>query len=348
MSRLLSPSFPSSNVAPTALGLASRLALARLKQNNIDALPLLKRAKLTQAQLEGEKPIAVNSQIIFLGETSRALRDDWLGVTLAKQLDLRQIGMIYYVAASSHSLGDALRRMVRYGRLVSDALVLHLAQHGGVLRITMSYTGISRYLDRHQAEFFTSVLLRLCRNLVAQRLTPNRATFVHHRQDEAAQSELSLGCEVDFSSPVDGLSFDAKVLELPVVSGDPYLNELMVNLCDEAIKARTLNVGSFRKLVENTVAPLLPHGEATAVNVARKLGVGERTLARRLASDDVTFSMVVDNLRHELALKYMSEGFLSSQIAWLLGFRHSSSFTHACRRWTGKAPSAHRRPNQPC
>ena len=29
----------------------------------------------------------------------------------------------------------------------------------------------------------------------------------------------------------------------------------------------------------------------------------------------------------------------ASKIAWLLGFRDVSAFTHACKRWTGKTPS---------
>jgi AraC-like DNA-binding protein len=32
-----------------------------------------------------------------------------------------------------------------------------------------------------------------------------------------------------------------------------------------------------------------------------------------------------------------------SRIAWLLGFEEVSSFSHACRRWTGKSPRELRR-----
>jgi AraC-like DNA-binding protein len=32
-----------------------------------------------------------------------------------------------------------------------------------------------------------------------------------------------------------------------------------------------------------------------------------------------------------------------SEIAWLLGFQQVSSFSHACRHWTGKSPREFRR-----
>ncbi|WP_457302367.1 helix-turn-helix transcriptional regulator, partial [Phyllobacterium sp. P5_D12] len=124
---------------------------------------------------------------------------------------------------------------------------------------------------------------------------------------------------------------------------DPHLNEIMVKLCEDTLAARASNVSPFRTLVENTIAPLLPHAEANAAIVARRLGLSERTFARRLAADGVSFGEILDSLRREMALSYLQEGLQASQIAWLLGFQQLSSFSHACRRWTGKCPSEHRR-----
>ena len=85
--------------------------------------------------------------------------------------------------------------------------------------------------------------------------------------------------------------------------------------------------GSFRHEVINALAPLLPHGDATADVVARRLAVSRRTLARRLAHEGVTFSDLVDQLRSDLAARYLAEddALPISQIAWLLGFREPSA-----------------------
>ena len=85
--------------------------------------------------------------------------------------------------------------------------------------------------------------------------------------------------------------------------------------------------------------PLLPHGEAKLPNVASRLGLGRRTLARRLAAESLDFSGVLENLKIDLARHYVADNDLSiSQIAWLLGYQEISSFTHAFKRWTGKTP----------
>src|SRR4030095_8911584 len=97
--------------------------------------------------------------------------------------------------------------------------------------------------------------------------------------------------------------------------------------------------GSFRLSVENALVPLLPHGKARLREVAAKLAMSERTLARRLAPEGTSFNAVLEELRFELAKRYIDDPDLSiSEIAWLLGYQEVSAFTHAFKRWSGKTP----------
>jgi AraC-like DNA-binding protein len=73
--------------------------------------------------------------------------------------------------------------------------------------------------------------------------------------------------------------------------------------------------------------------------VARRLGMSQRTLTRRLSLEGLTFVEVRDNLRADLARRYVRDADLSiSKIAWLLGYQEVSAFTHAFKRWTGTTP----------
>jgi AraC-like DNA-binding protein len=91
--------------------------------------------------------------------------------------------------------------------------------------------------------------------------------------------------------------------------------------------------------VENAIVPLLPHGKVRASEIAARLGLSQRTCARRLAAEGLTFSQVLLGLRGDLARRYLSDPHLSiSRIAWLLGYQEVSAFTHAYKHWTGKTP----------
>ena len=102
---------------PTAQGGLSRLAIARLESAGVSVGPILRRAGLTpEVMADAEERLSVPSQIALLNEAAAALKDDCLGFALARDFDLREIGLLYYVMASSGMLGDALKRLARYSR----------------------------------------------------------------------------------------------------------------------------------------------------------------------------------------------------------------------------------------
>ena len=175
------------------------------------------------------------------------------------------------------------------------------------------------------------------------KLSPTRVSMVHLREKGAAAFARILGTEVAFGSEVDEIVFPSGAPEFPLVDADPRLNKILVEVSEDALSARKravgINVGPVRMLVENAVTPLLPHGTVRADMVAKKLGMSERTLARRLAEEGVTFIEIVQQLKATLARYYLEEETMPiSKIAWLLGFEEPSSFSHACKRWTGKTP----------
>jgi AraC-like DNA-binding protein len=99
-------------------------------------------------------------------------------------------------------------------------------------------------------------------------------------------------------------------------------------------------MSQLRTRVENAISSVLPHGRVLAADVARSLGMSERTLARKLSDEGLNFTEIIQQLRRDLAVRYLDDHKLHvSKIAWLLGFRDVSAFTHAFKRWTGKAPS---------
>lgn len=70
------------------------------------------------------------------------------------------------------------------------------------------------------------------------------------------------------------------------------------------------------------------------------MNMAPRTLARRLAAENISYQKAMDDLRRDLAEAYLREGNISiSYVAWLLGFQEVSSFGKAFKRWTGMRPS---------
>lgn len=270
--------------------------------------------------------------------TANALQDDLLGFHLAQSPDLRQFGFLYYVSASSKILSAALQRVARYSSISNEGVSIKYIDGRDVV-LAFHYVGVSRHKDRHQVEFFMTALIRLCRQLTGHRIVPSHVSFMHRRDNTSSEFVEFFGDDIEFGAAFDEVAFAPTIKDMPVVGADAYLNDLLIKYFEEALSRRPMNRGPFRSSVENAIVPHLPHGGVRVSKIASLLGVSQRTFARRLLSEGLTFSNVLENLRSELAERYLSEEGLSiSQIAWLLGYQEVSTFTHAFRRWTGKTP----------
>ena len=280
----------------------------------------------------------VRSQIRLLELAAEALGDDSLGFHLAQHYDLRELGLLYYVTTSSETLADALTKIERYSGIVNEGISLRFRVTPETA-IAIRYVGVERGSDQQQITFWLTSLVRICRQLTDRRLVPSRIRVMHHRAKMPADFRSFLGCEIEFGADVDELVFPPAVKLMPLVGADPYLNRLLIKYCEEALAHRQSDVASLRSRVENAIAPLLPHGTARAAEIARRLGMSQRTLARRLSAEGLTLSVILDELKASLARNYLKTGDLPvSQIAWLLGYREVSAFTHAFKRWTGMNP----------
>ena len=188
---------------PTATGGLSRLVIERLKSAGVPEEPLLRRAKLTPEQIaEPDDRLSVRSQITLLHDAAIALKDDCIGFTLARDFDLRKIGLVYYVMASSQTLGDALKRVARYSKITNEALLFGYRE-GNRAIVSLSYAGVSRHSDRHQIEFCMFAVLRICRALTGRHLVPQHFLLSHHRAEATAEMARFVGTKVEFGAETD-------------------------------------------------------------------------------------------------------------------------------------------------
>lgn len=100
---------------------------------------------------------------------------------------------------------------------------------------------------------------------------------------------------------------------------------------------------AFLLAIREAIADLGFARSATAQAVARELGVGLRTLQRRLKQQSWTVSRLRSTVFQDIAERMLKEGAAADEIARRLGFSSRSSFQRAFRRWTGTTPGHFRK-----
>ena len=99
--------------------------------------------------------------------------------------------------------------------------------------------------------------------------------------------------------------------------------------------------GDFPGSLRWTIAAMMGSGAVSVAHVAAAAGTTPRTLQRRLAAYDLSFSDLLDETRREVALTLLTQSPLpAAEVAARLGYANASALTRAVRRWTGKTPRA--------
>jgi AraC-like DNA-binding protein len=132
-------------------------------------------------------------------------------------------------------------------------------------------------------------------------------------------------------------------MELRMVSEDSQLLQILEAHAGELVTARR-SAGGLRGLVEDRLRCALPSGNVQIAEVAKQLGMSDRSFRRYLAEEGTNYGEVLDRLRRRLALRYLEDEHVSlQQIAWQLGYSEIGAFNHAFKRWTGTSPGRARR-----
>jgi AraC-like DNA-binding protein len=249
----------------------------------------------------------------------------------------------YFAAICSQDLNAALCRLSEHMELVGPfALDVEVeADHTTVRYRCKHRPDLARALGLSQLAF----LVALTRRATRYEVQPKRITVDAPADDLGGCMEF-FGCPVveDEAWAVEFDAFDAR---------RPFLthNEEMWQTFEPGLRRRMAEAGARRSTteeVEEALLELLPSGRSRMADVSRELGIGGRTLQRRLASEGTSWVEVLNQTRERLAFHYFGSTDLSAtEVGFLLGFNDPNSLYRAFRRWTDTTPEAWRAEARP-
>jgi AraC-like DNA-binding protein len=191
--------------------------------------------------------------------------------------------------------------------------------------------------SRQATELATAALLGIVRELLGRQWEPLALCFTHRAPASLAAHRAAFGPRLKFGHEFSGLLFYAAELDAANTASDPLLRPYAEQL-REALGAppATGLVGQVTRLVEM----LLPVGRCSTTQVARSLGVTQRTLHRQLAEQHESFTGIVNASRAALAERYLaSDRYSLTDVSQLLGFSAPSAFSRWFRAQFGVSPS---------
>ncbi|SIT49579.1 conserved hypothetical protein [Paraburkholderia piptadeniae] len=289
---------------------------------------LLRRLGLDATMLaDPERRIPISSVCRLLEETAHATSCPTLGIQMAEARHGLDFGVVGLVLAHKRTLREVLQAANQYRHLLNDALALSLEVEGDTVVIREEIVTEPGVPTRQATDLAVGVLARTCRALLDPEWKPRSAHFTHTAPSDLSAYRRFFGCPLVFESDFNGLICAARDLDHPNPAADPELVRYGESL------ARPLNVSGPDAIVldvRKAIYVLLPIEQAVVNQVAQHLHLSVRSMQRQLEMAGTDFSTLLDEVRGDLAQRYMKNvRYPLGRVATLLGYTRQASFT----RW---------------
>ena len=309
----------------------------------VDAEALYRAAGVRPLALKDPDARIPFAQIVALYEQAARLTvDAAFGLHVGEQVDPTAFDVLGYSVINSPTFGDALDRVVRYNSIWTNGSCFAVEELNGETRISYVYLDESIRERRQDVEMTFAALAVLGRRATNVDWLPREIRFAHEQPAETSEHERIFRCPIFFGAGANQFLFDSSYLQLSIVKADATLCAVLDRHANELL-TRYPREDSLVERVRTLLKNELNGGDASLEAVAEKLGMSGRTLQRKLRALGTSQQELLDEMRKELALRYLREPEVAvCEVAYLLGFSESSAFHRAFKRWTGKTPSQYR------
>ena len=303
----------------------------------------LKDVGLSRADLaNSETSIPYAAFMALIERAAQLLAEPAYGLKLGAAHDVRDNGLLGFIALNSPTLGDALVNVKRYLGVANEGTLAVLESAGPVSALRFRDADPSLRRLRHNSERVSAQFVKGARELTQAKATPVRVEFIHNRPNERIDYEGILGCPIRFQAEWDAILFSEETLRLPVLGADNRLLATLEAACRRIIGPRPPE-HDIVHAVREYVVHRLAKGATPFEDVARYFGMSSKTLERRLGERDTSYRDLVDGVRCDLAKHYLADTNMRlPQIAYLLGYSEPGPLVRAFRRWTAITPMQYR------
>jgi AraC-like DNA-binding protein len=318
-----------------------RALLDRAGVAGIDATMVLDAVGVSRATLDdvnGWVPVDAMARAWML--VSEKAVDPDFGLHAAETLPMGVYGVLEFATMTSPHILETLERVARYYRLMGAMSELGLEVGRESARVSLRpVLSIEPARLRHYHEYTFAFLVTRGQMLAGDGVAPSEVRFMHPAPPGVSEHARIFRAPVRFAQRDNELVVPRAVLGMPLRTANPAITAALQATGETMLATSAQDVHGRARVA---LREALEAGDARLEVVARRLGVGARTLQRRLGERGTTYARVLDEVRRETAQRWVEQGTMSfGEIAFGLGFSEPSAFHRAFKRWTGRTPGAY-------
>jgi len=299
---------------------------------------VLRQARLPATLYGGEGSFVTTAQFFALWRAMEQLSSDpAAGLKIAVQIDVGIRPPSTMAAYYARDYRDALTRLARFKHLCTpEEIQIKVGKDECLIE------PVWRLAQEDTPPLWTDAAfasyIELGRRGTGHPVTPKRVELKRSPEPTGVH-QAYFRCSVKFNARRNMVVLHTADLDRPFLNYNAELLQMLDPQLDRALEERRAQrsvCGQVKWILKRRLAGARPEiGE-----VARELGLSDRTLQRRIVDDGATFRQLLLEARQELAREYLNRPDIDvAEVAYLLGYEDSNSFYRAFRVWEGTTPA---------
>ncbi|MGT2508799.1 AraC family transcriptional regulator [Cupriavidus basilensis] len=318
----------STDQMPHLIRSASLTGFADLAQSaGLDPLAMMRKAGLPRRCLDdSETLIGMEAVCRLLNHCAQASDMEAFGLRLASRRHIWELGPVSLVIKQESTALRAIKTLLGYNRVLSDALLARVDEEDDVVVIREELILGKSVPTRQAMELTVGVMFQVLRDLLGPKWEPRLVCFTHRPPRDLSFHRSFLGKRLEFNGAFNGIVCAASDMTRALTSTQTGLASFARRFMDSSLSQRKQGC---RETVRHLIAALMGSGRCTVDKVAQHLGVSRQTLHRQLSLEGEQFKSVLNSVRRERALTLRDDSDHSlDDAASMLGFSSASAFAH--------------------
>ena len=316
-----------------------------LTEQNLDFDELLSECKLSADDVQrSHGKVPMRGYLRFMERAAHKANDPLLGIKLARSTGPESLGAVGFLFLSSRTLTEAISDFCSYLNVLQDTTDFQFTHDRKYIAFHYQLFGVPELDSRQDVEFSLALTSRLIRMFGGPEVDVEAVSFRHSPSVPVGEYERLLKTRVRFNQESNSVFVPAGMARVSSHALDSSLSPILKDFLDAELLRRH-RINSFADQVRHVLLGSRISAPVTSTKMARYLGISPATLYRRLKAENVTFGRILADAQYELARAYLADsGLTVTQIAHIIGFTESASFTRAFSRWSdGRTPSQFRK-----
>ena len=268
--------------------------------------------------------------------------DPLIGLHFGESMQLAALSVVGQIIETSRTIGEALTVAGNLSRLVTNMFTMRIEHRQETFMIYLiadeKKKNVFPVTFRQMADYLMVFIIHELDGLLLKRIAPLKVSFSYpvSNPDEYARV---MRRKVDRAHQQLAIEFERIYLDEPIISANYDLHQQLLDkiryLLPDSSEANTYRSRIFNYLLTNSYLY-----DISLQSIAANFNVSARTLQRKLQDEGVSFVQIVEDVKRNLAILYLSSGKCNvKDVAHLLGYKEQSALNRAFKRWTGKTPT---------